>query len=125
MPGQTDGREASKTTLPRRPRTAPPVPMLCGWFRPKGWCKGEAKKAGGRRNTDDPSLRVLGPVEKGGLGSGPAVTRQLAAHFINATVATVLPPFDDIMVSVVQLRFEYLQVAPPGGQKAQMAPQSS
>lgn len=36
---------------------------------------------------------------------------QLAAGFINAAAANVSHPFDDIMVTVVQLRLEYLQVA--------------
>lgn len=48
---------------------------------------------------------------KGGWGGGPPATRQLAAGFINATSANVSHPFDDIVVTVVQLRFEYLQVA--------------
>lgn len=50
-------------------------------------------------------------MEEGGWGGGLAATRQLAAGLINAAAANVAHPFDDIMVTVVQLRFKHLQVA--------------
>lgn len=50
-------------------------------------------------------------MEEGGDGGGLAATRQLTSGFINAAAANVAHPFDDIMVTVVQLRFKHLQVA--------------
>lgn len=56
-------------------------------------------------------LGAPGPLEEGDWGGGLAVTRQLAAGFINAAAANVAHPFDDVMVAVVQLRLKHLQVA--------------
>lgn len=56
-------------------------------------------------------LGALGPAEECGWGGRLTATRQLAAGLINATAANVAHPFDDIMVTVVQLRFKHLQVA--------------
>lgn len=74
-----------------------------------GLLEKEGSRAGGSNDTGERPLGYLDLWRVG--GRWPAATRQLAAGFINATAANVSHPFDDIVVAVVQLRFEYLQVA--------------